>query len=122
MSWDSPAVARAAFYCGEAAPPRFLRSRTVWVLLRVSLGVATKARIPSAELDQSDESVEMCGLPSQGRLFAAFRERWGRVATRGGVQAPRNPGPLDAQPSLQAETSSKTAGEYAQVGSAELVG
>ena len=88
-------MARAAFYCGEAAPPRSQRSRTVWVLLRVSLDVATNSYPRCGAETNSMKAIEMCGLPSQGRLVAACIERWGRVATRGGVQAPQNPGLLE---------------------------
>ena len=81
-------MARAAFCYGEAAPPRSQRSRTVWVLLCVSLDVATNS-YPCCGAEANSMKASKCaGCRAGTAAFCAPAERWGRVATRGGVQAP----------------------------------
>ena len=85
---------------------------TAWVLLRVSLEVATSSYPLRGARDHLGESVEMCGLPSYRLLPAPFCECWGRVATRGGVQAPQYPGPLELRSLHMQHEQHKLRGSY----------
>ena len=55
-------------------------------------------------------------VPRGTAAFAACSERWGRAATRGGVQAPQNSGRLELRQPAQAARVHKLRGSYGQVG------
>ena len=76
-----------------------------------------RARIPAAERATSMKAIEMCGLPSRGRLLSmACRERRGRVGRRG-CRLPKTRA-ARAQAVLHRlhECTHKLRGSYAQVG------
>ncbi len=93
-----------------------MRSRTAWVLLRVSLEVATSSYPRCGAEDHLDESVEMCGLPSYRLLPAPFCECCGRVATRWRGASSPIPGPLELRSLHRLHEQHKLRGSYGHIG------
>ena len=115
--------------CGEGSLLLWRGSRPfptvedgVWLLFRVSLDVATNSYPRCGAETNSMKAIEMCGLPSEEWLHAACRERWGRVATRGGMQGRTVAASCSTclHKAVQARAA-RLCARYAQVGSSELV-